>query len=277
MKNKNRYKQCFQIASLLMLVLFLVTSCEKEEPEAVTALAHSPSADTIQTGNAAFSIYTAGKFTVQGKGSLITKSISVTQFTEIELKKIGNVEISSGSEYAVSVSDYENLVDLASFSVIDQRLIISYADTCVKNSRLTIHITTPDPLYSLILSGTGNINVSSPLNELSEIILSGIGKMVFRSPVTSDDLFVDMEGDGYIFAYGEAKNLTANLGGSGSMDLTELNAKIVNCTLTGYGNIGTTVSQNLSALLAGTGNITYFGNPVVVQNITGTGSIISGE
>ncbi len=276
MKNKNRYTQYFQIASLLLLLLFLATSCEKES-DTVPAFAHSPSADTIQTGNAVFSIYTVGKFTIQGKGSLITKNIPVTHFTEIELKKIGNVEISSGSEYAVSVSDYENLVDLASFSVINQRLIIAYADTCVKNSRLTIYITTPDPLYSLILSGTGNINVISPLNELSEIILSGNGKMVFRSAVTSDDLFVDMEGDGYIFAYGEAKNLTANLGGSGSMDLTGLSAKFVNCTLTGYGNIGTTVSQNLSALLAGTGNITYYGNPDVVKNITGTGSIISGE
>lgn len=276
MKRKNCYKLYIQMAWSLLLILFLATSCEKES-ETLPVIAHPISADTIQAGNAVFNIYTTGKPVVQGKGSVITKVLPLSGFTEIEVKKIGNIEISSGTEYRVSVSDYENLADFATFSMSGQRLIIGYADTCVKNSRLTIRITTPDPLYSIALSGIGNIDVKSPVDQLSEITLSGNGKIVFRSAVTSDDLYVDMEGVGYIYAYGLAKNLNVELGGSGSIDLTDLNAKTANCTISGVGDIRTTVTESLSALLAGTGNIIYFGNPDLVKNITGTGSIQPGQ
>ncbi len=276
MKRKNCYKLVVQMVWSLLLILFLATSCEKESEEP-TVIAHPIAADTIQAGNAVFNIYTTGKPVVQGKGSVITKVVPVSAFTELEVNKIGNIEISSGTEYQVSVSDYENLADFVSFSMNGQRLVIGYANTCVKNSRLTIRITTPDPLYSIVLSGTGNIDVKSPVDQLSEIVLSGNGKMVFRSAVTSDDLYVDMEGVGYIYAYGQVKNLNVELGGSGSIDLTDLNAKTANCSVTGIGDIRTTVTESLSASMAGTGNIIYFGNPDLVKNITGTGSIQPGQ
>jgi hypothetical protein len=271
---KKRQNLNIQLMVPLILLIALVSSCENETVER-PVYANAP-IDTISTCNASFSMYTVGESAIQGMGEIVSKEHTVSGFHEIELKKIGIAEISLGTEYKVEVSDYENLVDLVNITVDNDRLIIGYRDTSVKNSRLNIKVTMP-ALSTVVLSGTGCIDILSEFDNLNELSLTGNGNIILHSAFSSDDLYVNLEGDGQILAAGNAASLTVDLTGSGAVNLSEMTSQNADCLVGGSGTINVHVVSSLKALITGTGNIVYYGNPTVEKNITGTGAVTKGK
>jgi hypothetical protein len=184
---------------------------------------------------------------ITGKGNIITETRSATNFTSIDLQTGANIEIVKGSIFKVSVSDYENIVKYFSVTVKNNCLIIKKEPNTVSlwNSKAKVVITMPDPLYSINLSGSGNIYVNSSFNDLNNLMVSGSGNIAVLGNSQLNKLDVRITGNGNIDAIGSVQDLTTNISGSGSVMFTELKAKNATCSISGSGNTNVFIEDKL--------------------------------
>jgi hypothetical protein len=214
---------------------------------------------------------------ITGKGNVVTETRSAKDFTAIELKTGANMEIVKGNIFNVSVTDYENLVKYLSVEVVDCHLIIKKDPKSVHiwNSKAKVVVTMPDPLYSLQLSGSGNLNVLSAFHDLQLLLLSGSGNIGLRSDCQLNKLEANISGSGNINATGNltVQNLSTRISGSGNIHLSQMKAKDADCSISGSGKMYLFIVDNLDAHISGSGNIIYSGTPKVNSHISGSGNV----
>jgi hypothetical protein len=69
--------------------------------------------------------------------------------------------------------------------------------------------------------------------------------------------------------------LECSIAGSGSIKAYELNTNILFATVTGSGNIRSTVNNKIKATVVGSGSVYYKGNPTYIDsNSIGSGDVI---
>ena len=215
-------------------------------------------------------------FGTTGKGNIVTESRTATNFQSIELITSAKVDIVKGDTFIVEVSDYENIIQNLSVKVVSNNLIIS-TDPISKiliNSKAHVTITMPDSLKSVALSGSGDLNLTSPFKDLNTMIVTGSGNISAIQNLNVDKLNASILGSGNITAYGNVKTLTALISGSGNIKFADLTADGATCTITGSGNIYVKANNTLKAVISGSGNIEYSGSPIVDSSITGSGTVI---
>jgi len=212
---------------------------------------------------------------IKGNGNVITESRTATEFTSIELQTGADIEIVKGSTFKVSVSDYENIVKYLSVTVENKCLIIKKEPNTVSlwNSKAKVVITLPDPLYSINLTGSGNIKVNSSFNDLNNLMVTGSGNIAILSNSQLNKLEARIAGNGNIVAIGSVQDLNTNISGSGSIMFTGLKAKNATCAISGSGNTNVFIQDKLDASISGSGNIVYTGTPVVNSHSTGSGRV----
>ena len=214
---------------------------------------------------------------ITGKGNIITETRSSKDFTAIDLQTGANVEIVKGNTFKVSVSDYENLVKYTVVEVVDNHLIIKRKPNSVHfwNSKTKVVVTMPDPLYSLQLSGSGNLNVLSAFNDLQSLVLSGSGNVELHSDCQLNKLEANIIGSGNINAIGNftVQDLSTRISGSGNIHLSQMKAKKADCSISGSGKMYVLIEDNLEAYISGSGSIIYSGSPIVNKHISGSGNV----
>lgn len=125
--------------------------------------------------------------------------------------------------------------------------------------------------FEATISGSGIIYGNINCNYFQSYI-SGSGEIDFA--ITSQLVKAVINGSGVIKLSGESYDADYKISGSGSilasnMELTECISKVL-----GSGDIHTSVSDYLQAIISGSGNIYYKGSPNIDANISGSGNII---
>lgn len=209
-----------------------------------------------------------------GRGNLTSRTIIVSEFSSVELLSSAQVQIVKGDAYEVVLTDYENLMDAHQLSVVDNKLLISTrAGVSYLNSKARVVITTPDPLNEVVLAGSGNILLLSEFNELDQLIILGSGNIKAGSDNRLTQVETVITGSGNIEVHGEVDKLKASISGSGSLFLNNLEAKNAECRISGSGSISVHVVEQLTAMIAGSGNIIYSGSPEIDVHTSGSGHI----
>ncbi len=200
---------------------------------------------------------------VSGTGGIATQTINLADFSEVELKKIGEVEIVSGSEYKVEISDYENLLPYAKVYLEGKRLVVSYDSVQVMGSKLKISVTIPDQLTKAIVSGSGNIVVNSGFaTESVHLMVSGAGNITAYN-INSNEVNIVLSGAGIIEAKGTAGNIMLDVKGSGTIKCKELMCNNAVCDIRGVSNVFVSVRNKLKVSAFAVGGLTYYGNPIL--------------
>ncbi len=220
-------------------------------------------------------ITTTNNRSIKGSGNIVSKNITVENFSEIELKSYGNIKIYKGDQLTVSVSDYENLVDYHNIKVASGRLIITTEPDNVSfsNSKATFIITTNGSLNGIHLNGAGNIEIMSEFSNLQQLSITGSGNITACADLVTDKLNISIKGAGDINAKGSTTDLTANIFGTGNVYLRNMLAQNATCTIAGTGQIVVHAVANLNAAIRGIGNIEYYGSPKLQSSISGIGQI----
>jgi|GEM_PF-1061848 len=218
----------------------------------------------------------SGLFGITGKGNIVTLSSPARDFNTVELQTAATVDISKGDSFAVKLSDYENIIKHLKVEVVNQHLLIRTepASTFLRNSKASVHITLPDPLFSVIMAGTGNVTIHSAFSDLQTLKLSGGGNIIVEEDSVISDLEVNLSGSGNITAKGVVEELTARISGSGNLNFSKMKVQDATCFLSGSGNMFVMVEDKLKARISGSGNIHYWGDPLLSSEIKGSGMII---
>lgn len=193
---------------------------------------------------------------VRGNGDTKTETRNVSNFSSVSLEGSGNVTITHGASFALTVTDDENLLPYVETNVSNNELLIRYKrNTWVKHGNLKVNITMPD-LNGIELSGSGSYDING------HFINSG----TFRSRMSGS-------GDIRISNF-DTKNADLDVSGSGKISAAGLWAETASVHISGSGEAELSVSNELDAHISGSGKIYYHGTPAVSTHISGSGKVV---
>jgi hypothetical protein len=189
-----------------------------------------------------------------GSGTLATETRDVGKFSKIEIEGSPDLDVVIGSNTVVSVAADDNVLPLIETRVEGDSLRIRSTKSYSSTLGVKVHIITP-ALDAISSSGSGSISANGLAARAFGLTISGSSAATLKGTAESFDLSVF---------------------GSGDVQAGELIAKDVNVNISGSADAVVHATQSLNASVAGSGDVTYLGNPANVQrNVAGSGIIKS--
>jgi hypothetical protein len=191
---------------------------------------------------------------VQGSGVIRSEARDTGPFSGVQLRDSLDVEIVIGTPAQVTIEADDNLLPLIDTRVDDGRLIIESHGSYRMRHRGVVHIQTP-ALREVLLDGSGDVDIQN---------------------LDSDALKLVVAGSGDIRAGGRVARLDARIEGSGDLRLASLAASDARVRIDGSGDAEVRSAGLLDAVVNGSGDIVYHGQPAQIdRRVNGSGSIRS--
>ncbi|MFD1096182.1 head GIN domain-containing protein [Salegentibacter chungangensis] len=228
----------------------------------------------ISSANAQF----FGNKRVNGNGEITTQNRNTSSYDEVSLQGSMDVELVAGTEGKLKVEAESNLQEYILTEVEAGVLKISVEKGVnlnpSRNNEIKIIVPFKD-LEGVYLTGSGDIRTTDMIKASSFTMkVTGSGDM--KIEVEANNLEGSVTGSGDILLRGKANDFTCNVNGSGDVKAYDLKAQNVVARISGSGDIQVYASKSLDARVAGSGDVTYRGNPEKENFKTaGSGSITS--
>ena len=189
---------------------------------------------------------------VQGSGVRKTEKRDLGAFRSIETNGAFEIQVTCQQPASFEIEGDDNLLPLVK--------------TEVRNGVLRIY--NDDPF-----SATRPISVRMALPDLEAISSTGASD-IHVTNVKNDQMTISWQGAGRIEAAGETKFVSISSTGAGKLDTAKLRAERAKVSVTGAAQVDVYASQQLDVNVSGVGQVTYHGNPGVVnKSVTGLGSV----
>ncbi len=190
---------------------------------------------------------------IVGSGKLVTEQRTVEAFTGIQVTGIAKVIIKQDTAQSLRIEADDNIMPLVK--------------TSVNNGLLAVGL--KEGSYSNI-----TVNVYASMKTIIRLECIGTAEFVTDGQIQTDSILCRIIGTGKITLKGTATSETVEIVGAGDVHNFDLISLRCLASISGAGNIEVNVTQALNAVIAGTGNIIYAGNPsYVIQLVTGVGSV----
>ena len=214
---------------------------------------------------------------ISGEGSIVTREITLDNFSGIDIQGVTNVEISQGETFKIIAIGHSNIIDRVSTEVADDIWQVYVKGNCLSNYELKFKVTMPN-LSTVIVSGVGNFKVYDFKNQGDLALdISGTGNIEIDQFQGSENLDVNISGSGSVFCFenwDELVNQEVNISGSGSFLAFPLQTQNSEITISSTGTCQISVEKSLKVSLSGSGSVQYKGSPSHVEtSISGSGVV----
>lgn len=226
----------------------------------------------------------------KGDGARMTEIRDLDGFSEILIDMPGDVYISQGDSFAVSITAQENILAEISTGVSGELLEVTNTSCLGNHKTIRVEITLPT-LLGLEVKNSGDVYGETPFDtDALRLTVDGSGGIELTAKVGKGT--VEMKGSGNIFANLEAGILNTVSDGSGEItlqgtsdannieikrsgmvrafDLMTLESTVVT---DGRGDCEISVQDSLSVTIKASGNVLYKGNPTISVDISGSGDL----
>lgn len=212
---------------------------------------------------------------VNGHGPVIQETRKLKGFNTIISDLPTDVYISRADNFEVSLEGQENILDLTESNLENNRLTFKIKDGYSVSGGIHLVVRVKCPVINgLINAGSGHMEVLNHFQtKFLRIKLPGSGNIQLAG-IWAEQLNVTLSGSGDInIKDGETKDFNCLLSGSGNINSSNMDEVNADLQISGLGNISIGKSDSLDAFISGNGVISYYGNPEVHQQISGTGSL----
>lgn len=205
-------------------------------------------------------------------GAVISETRQEPTFHSINMEGNIDVFVSYDTVSSIRVEAGENLIDYIETSVIGDELLVYEAPNNIVNTKPIRVYVTMDSLENVYMEGSGDLDVNDIFSNHLNILAKGSGDMNFEIEATSINYQIQGSGDAKFVGNVTALNILIE--GSGDFRGKHLYAYDANVEIEGSGDVFVNASNSLIAMISGSGDITYFGNPsTVTTSITGSGNV----
>lgn len=126
---------------------------------------------------------------------------------------------------------------------------------------------------TIVVKGSGSVDASGIDAQTLDLTVDGSGSITVADAATTD-LTVRVDGSGGVSIDGSAADQDVEMRGSGDYDAPDLESIDATMLLQGSGMADIRVSGTLDAVIDGSGEIAYFGDPRVTKKISGSGDLV---
>ncbi|MGD7034986.1 head GIN domain-containing protein [Methylotuvimicrobium buryatense] len=192
----------------------------------------------------------------QGSGVLGKERRDVGPFRAIHVAAGIDINYRNGPAQSIEIIGDRNLIPIIETSVSGGLLTIAGRKSYQQHLPLTVEITSPR-LDTLALHGAGDIRLTA---------------------LRQESLALTLNGSGNVIADGQIDRFSVTVNGAGDIDAQKLFSQQADIKLSGSGNITVTAQETLKAYLIGSGDITYYGRPALIEKrIIGSGDLQPGD
>lgn len=237
-----------------------------------------------------------------GEGEVVQNEILLPMnFVGFRNFTSASVTFSEDENQKVVIEAQQNIIDLFDISMDQDEFVnITLAEGACLSESVVVNLAITSPALGTISNnGTGIIRVGRFTDESETIInctdagsiefiektegltsvnaeILGEGGII--SNLDSDEYFIRNSGSGsFIANTSVSKNTVIISSAAGVVDTRNLESEICNISTSGSGDSYVKCTDELTINLSGSGNVTYFGNPILFSSVTGTGQIIKGD
>lgn len=191
--------------------------------------------------------------TVKGSGNAIEESRDINYVSKVEINGNFKVDIVCGETNSLKIEAEDNILPFIETKVEDEKITIKTKEkiTNLREIRITLTIHTLEELES---EGKSTISVKS---------------------INSDELDIEMDGEGEIVLEGKADDLDISIDGDGKLFAKDLQSKNAYVTLYGEGKAEVYARKALKAKVKGEGVIDYWGDPEDISIDTAKGGAVN--
>jgi Putative auto-transporter adhesin, head GIN domain len=196
------------------------------------------------------------KDVLRGSGSVSSRELNLTNFTGVETHYDIDAHIIYGTQFKVTITGYDNLLNELDCQVANSILKLSFKNqyNAVRNSNVKAVIEMPN-LQLLGIYGSGNL--------------------LAKGFEHGNKLNLHIHGSGEIEVQNSIYNeLIVRINGSGNINTKDTETNIVDVAINGSGDVTVKPTTLLKAAINGSGNIYYYGNPQLTITQNGSGRII---
>lgn len=181
---------------------------------------------------------------------------SVTPFKGISVHGPVSLTVEAGKSYSLKVYGDPRFIERVTSEVVDGELRLDMKDS-KRNS----------------IESSDRVVVTMPALQT----FKGEGAGVMRlNNVRGERLDVNYRGAGRLAIDGEVRELRLRAQGVGEVDTKALLAQEADVSFEGIGSVNIYAREKLNANVRGMGNLTYYGNPRVVnKSVSGIGSVVA--
>jgi hypothetical protein len=190
---------------------------------------------------------------IVGSGKLLAQTRSLPTFTGIQVTGIAKVILKQDTTQSLRIEADDNIVDRVTAAVNNGLLVIGLQQGS----------------YSKV-----TINVYANMKTIDRLECVGTADFVTTGPIKADAITCRITGAGSMTISGTATNQTVEVTGTGDVHNFGLISSRCSATITGVGSLEVNATQQLDAIVSGTGSIVYAGSPTVVnKTFVGVGSV----
>ena len=216
--------------------------------------------------------------TVEGNGKVVTRTISVSDYSRISISGSMDVEYDESSAAPfLSVTLDENLFEYITAEVSGSELKIGprRENGMGVNLRSTTFKvkTNSRKIEELNSAGSGNVvarNLASASNV--KLNLAGSGNLNIEQ-MQNKAVECNLSGSGSVIISGQTSTAEYNLAGSGNIKAFNCKTDKAEANVAGSGNVELHVVSNLNASIVGSGSVKYKGDPQVKSSKMGSGGV----
>ncbi|NNG23873.1 GIN domain-containing protein [Telluria aromaticivorans] len=181
---------------------------------------------------------------------------SVTPFKGINVHGPVSLTVEAGKAYSLKVIGDPRFIDRVTSEVVNGELRLHMKDSS-RNS----------------IESSDRIVVTLP--ELQTFRGEGAGVMRLNK-LRGERLDVNYRGAGRLAIDGEVRELRLRAQGVGEVDTKDLVTQEADVSFEGIGSVSVHAKDKLNAKVQGMGNLTYYGNPRIVnKSVSGIGSVVA--
>ena len=214
-----------------------------------------------------------------GPGEL---TYDLADFQEINVMGPEDVVITLGDDFAVRSEGSAEALRLLRVTVEDGKLLIAPRegfdwDQWDRLEPATFFITLPR-LDVLAMAGSGDVAIDRIRGESFSGTLAGSGTLAIDS-LEVDDLDLSIAGSGDIVASGQVREITASIGGSGTIDGQALRSQTAAVRIGGSGDTALWVADRADISIMGSGDVDITGTDKCSVSKVGSGEVrcLAGE
>jgi len=142
-------------------------------------------------------------------------------------------------------------------------------DLTFGSKKIRAYVAVKDIDY-LSTAGSGKVHIEGDLKaDKLKVSITGSGNV--KGSVTANNLSVGLSGSANADFSGKAEKADLHISGSGNIGTYDLTTAYCNVSISGSGNVRTTVTKELSAHISGSGNVSIKGDGLI-KDYTSSGS-----
>ena len=210
---------------------------------------------------------------VQGDRNVMSEQRDVSSFDAIKVEGALDVYLTQGESEAVTVKADENLLDVIRTEVSGGTLRI-YPEKNIRNAKSTQVYVTLNTLRDLAVSGACDVESEGAI-ATEELVLTVSGASDVALKIRAESLISKFSGacDGKLS--GEVGSLSLSASGACDVDAYDLLAQDCQVTSSGASDVDVHAIKTLDAVASGSSDISFQGNPEILQQKSGTASDIT--